>query len=99
MNAGVDVIRVFHLIKSLGRGGAEVLLAEGLTVADRERFEYSYGYFLPWKQAVVPALERQGAEAKQVHAARPDVLLFLAADGEERPKLEEFARWARRSTP
>ena len=54
--------RVFHLIKSLGRGGAEVLLAEGLTVADRDRFTYGYGYFLPWKDAVVPALDAQGAD-------------------------------------
>jgi L-malate glycosyltransferase len=61
MRNGAERIRVFHLIKSLGRGGAEVLLAEGLAVADRERFEYSYGYFLPWKQAVVHVLERQGA--------------------------------------
>ncbi len=62
--------RVFHLIKSLGRGGAEVLLAEGLAVADRERFAYGYGYFLPWKDTVVPALEAQGA----------DVVCFDASD-------------------
>ena len=54
--------RVFHLIKSLGRGGAEVLLAEGLAVADRERFAYGYGYFLPWKDTVVPALDAQEAD-------------------------------------
>lgn len=55
-------MRVFHLIKSLGRGGAEVLLAEGLTVADRDRFAYGYGYFLPWKDAVVSEIEAQGAD-------------------------------------
>lgn len=63
-------VRVFHLIKSLGRGGAEVLLAEGLRVADRERFAYDYGYFLPWKNSVVPALEAQEA----------DVVCFGATD-------------------
>lgn len=55
-------IRIFHLIKSLGRGGAEMLLSEGLRVADRKRFEYHFGYFLPWKDAMVPALHHQGAE-------------------------------------
>ncbi len=55
-------LRIFHLIKSLGRGGAEVLLSEGLRHADRERFTYGYGYFLPGKDAVAPELEQQGAE-------------------------------------
>ena len=53
--------RIFHLIKSLGRGGAEVLLGEGLGYADRSRFQYGYGYFLPWKNALVPSLEKGGA--------------------------------------
>ncbi len=68
--------RIFHLIKSLGRGGAEVLLAEGLRHADRERFTYGYGYFLPWKDAVVPALEKEGAEVVCFGArSSPAVLL------------------------
>jgi L-malate glycosyltransferase len=49
-------VRVFHLIKSLGRGGAETLLPESLRFADRERFDYAYGYFLPWKDAMVATL-------------------------------------------
>lgn len=53
--------RVLHLIKSFGRGGAEMLLPEGLRFADRDRFEYSYAYFLPWKDAMVPALAAQHA--------------------------------------
>jgi L-malate glycosyltransferase len=55
-------IRVLHLIKSLGRGGAEMLLPEGLRFADRGRFDYQYGYFLPWKDAMVGALQEQGAQ-------------------------------------
>jgi L-malate glycosyltransferase len=55
-------IRIFHLIKSLGRGGAEVLLPETLRFGDRERFTYGYGYFLPWKHALVPALHALDAE-------------------------------------
>jgi len=54
-------MRVLHLIKSLGRGGAEMLLPEGLRFADRSRFEFRYAYFLPWKDALVPALVDQGA--------------------------------------
>ena len=70
--------RVFHLIKSLGRGGAEVLLAEGLTVADRDRFAYGYGYFLPWKDAIVPELDAQGAEVV-CFEAKDNARILLAA--------------------
>jgi glycosyltransferase involved in cell wall biosynthesis len=52
-------LRVFHLIKSLGRGGAEMLLADGPRVSDPARFEYGFGYFLPHKRALVDELERQ----------------------------------------
>ena len=69
---------MFHLIKSLGRGGAEVLLAEGLRVADRDRFTYGYGYFTPWKDAVVPSLEGQGAEVV-CFAARSNPAILLQA--------------------
>jgi L-malate glycosyltransferase len=73
-----DMLRVFHLIKSLGRGGAEMLLPEGLRFADRARFTYSYGYFLPWKDAVVPALEEQGAEV-HCFGGRNNLQILLAA--------------------
>jgi L-malate glycosyltransferase len=52
-------LRVFHLIKSLGRGGAEMLLADGPRHSDRASFEYGFGYFLPHKNALVPELQRQ----------------------------------------
>ena len=55
--------RIFHLIKGLGRGGAEMLLVETLRVSDRSRFEYGYGYFLPWKDALVPELSALGTHA------------------------------------
>lgn len=56
--------RIFHLIKGLGRGGAEILLADGLRLANRSRFEYGYGYFLPWKDAMVESLYVQGADVR-----------------------------------
>lgn len=55
-------LRVFHLIKGLGRGGAEMLLAESLRCADRQRFTYAFGYFLPWKDALVATLRDQRVE-------------------------------------
>ncbi len=54
-------MKVLHVIKGLGRGGAEVLLAEGLVVANRDRFIYEYGYFIPWKDDLACTIEAQGA--------------------------------------
>jgi len=71
-------VHVFHLIKSLGRGGAEMLLPEGLRFADRDRFHYSYGYFLPWKDAMAPALRAQGVRVTCI-PANDNVRILLAA--------------------
>ncbi len=64
-------IRVFHLIKGLGVGGAESLLSEGLAVADRGRFEFGFGYFLPWKDQLVETLESLGGEVTCFDAGSP----------------------------
>jgi L-malate glycosyltransferase len=53
-------VRILHIIKSLGRGGAELLLPETLRNHDKEKFEFHYLYFLPWKNQVVNELEREG---------------------------------------
>ena len=55
-----------------------MLLAEGLAVADRERFDYGYGYFLPWKDAVVPALEAQEADVICFEAGSNAKILLAA---------------------
>ena len=68
-------MHVFHLIKSLGRGGAEVLLAEGLDAADRDRIRYSFGYFLPSKDAVVPELRRRGTDVTCFEAGSAAAML------------------------
>jgi glycosyltransferase involved in cell wall biosynthesis len=52
--------RVLLLIKGLGRGGAELLLAAAAPHLDRERFDYRVAYLLPWKDAVVADLEGSG---------------------------------------
>jgi glycosyltransferase involved in cell wall biosynthesis len=50
-------IKILHIIKSLGRGGAEMLLPETLKLHDKEKFEFHYIYFFPWKNQMVEALE------------------------------------------
>jgi glycosyltransferase involved in cell wall biosynthesis len=53
-------IPVLHIIKSLGRGGAEILLPETLNKHDKERFQFHYLYFLPWKNQVVAEIQKAG---------------------------------------
>lgn len=53
-------LRVAHLIKGLGRGGAEALLPQTIR-ADDGVISYSVGYFLPWKNALEPDLRTAGA--------------------------------------
>ncbi|MGH8914714.1 MAG: glycosyltransferase [Acidimicrobiia bacterium] len=48
--------RVLVLIKGLGIGGAEKLISEGARFWDRERFDYSVAYVLPWKDQLVAEL-------------------------------------------
>ncbi|MGQ0571183.1 MAG: glycosyltransferase, partial [Armatimonadota bacterium] len=52
--------RVLWLIKGLGLGGAETLLALSAPHVDRSRFEVEVAYLLPWKNALVPSLEAAG---------------------------------------
>lgn len=82
-------LRVLHLIKGLGRGGAERLLADGLRHADREHFEYAYGYFLPGKDQLVGELEALGAQVVRFDARTSAGVLLRV--GEVRRFLR---RWA-----
>jgi glycosyltransferase involved in cell wall biosynthesis len=54
--------QVLHLIKSLGRGGAEMLLPETLKLHDKDKFEFHYGYFLPWKNQMVESIQQYGGK-------------------------------------
>lgn len=54
-------IRVLHIIKSLGRGGAETLLLETIKNHDKTKFKFYCIFFLPWKNELVKELEEQGA--------------------------------------
>jgi L-malate glycosyltransferase len=68
-------LRVFHLIKSLGRGGAEMLLVDGPRLSDPDSFEYGFGYFLPWKDAVVPDIAKHFGEVKCFRATNAAAIL------------------------
>ncbi|MDR7418500.1 MAG: glycosyltransferase [Armatimonadota bacterium] len=64
--------RVLILIKGLGVGGAERLLEAAVPHLDRDRYDYRIAYFLPWKNALVPAFERAGIPVHNL-AMRVDV--------------------------
>ena len=55
-------IKILHIIKSLGRGGAEMLLPETLKEHNQDRFEFHYIYFLPWKNQMVEVIETAGGK-------------------------------------
>jgi glycosyltransferase involved in cell wall biosynthesis len=55
-------IPVLHIIKSLGRGGAEMLLPETLSKHDKNKYQFHYIYFLPWKYQMVEAIEKEGGK-------------------------------------
>jgi len=56
--------RVLWLIKGLGPGGAERLLVTQAPYVDRERFAVEACYLLPWKDHLVPELERAGVPTR-----------------------------------
>lgn len=51
-------IRVLYLVKGLGPGGAERLIVAAASAHDRSAFSLRLSYLLPWKDALVPDLER-----------------------------------------
>ena len=53
-------LRILHVVKGLGPGGAERLLCSAAAERDRERFEYEVAYVLPWKNHVVTQLTDAG---------------------------------------
>lgn len=55
-------VSVLHIIKSLGRGGAETLLPETLNKHDKKKFDFHYAYFLPWKGQMVDAIRQEGGK-------------------------------------
>jgi glycosyltransferase involved in cell wall biosynthesis len=62
--------RILLLIKGLGRGGAEYLLAAAVRRGDRERFLYEVAYLLPWKDALVSDIEALGVQVHCLEGGR-----------------------------
>jgi glycosyltransferase involved in cell wall biosynthesis len=58
------------LIKGLGIGGAEKLISEGARFWDRDRFDYSVAYVLPWKDQLVGDLEKLDVMTHMIGNAR-----------------------------
>jgi len=58
----MNKIKILHIIKSLGRGGAEMLLPETLKIHNTSKFEFHTIYFLPWKDQMVSSIEEAGGE-------------------------------------
>jgi hypothetical protein len=50
-------IKALHIIKSLGRGGAEMILPVTLKSHNKDQFEFHYVLFLPWKNQFVEAIK------------------------------------------
>lgn len=73
-------LRVFHLIKGLGRGGAEMLLTDGPRASDPANFQYGFGYFLPHKDALVSELETHVGEVTCFSAATPFAMSARVVD-------------------
>ena len=71
-------IKVLHIIKSLGRGGAEMLLQETLRLHDQTRFEFHYIYFLPWKNQMVGGIEDAGGKVV-LFSASNNIRIMLKA--------------------
>lgn len=69
-------IKVLHIIKSLGRGGAEMLLPESLQLHNKNNFEFHYIYFLPWKDQMVESLEKAGGKVT-CFKAKDNIRLIL----------------------
>jgi glycosyltransferase involved in cell wall biosynthesis len=74
----VSKIKVLHIIKSLGRGGAEMLLQETLHLHDKERFDFHYIYFLPWKNQMVEGIEKAGGRVSLFPAVNNIRILLKA---------------------
>ncbi|REJ77048.1 MAG: glycosyltransferase [Acidobacteria bacterium] len=71
-------LRVGHLIKSLGRGGAEGLLAPQIRAGRELGHSCAVAYFLPWKDALVAEIAASGAPV-QCLGARSSLGLLLRA--------------------
>jgi glycosyltransferase involved in cell wall biosynthesis len=62
---------VLWLAKGLGFGGSEQLLVNAVPHLDRSRYTVEVAYVLPWKDALVGALEDQGVSVHRLGGGHP----------------------------
>ena len=70
-------IRVLHLIKGLGPGGAEQLLVNQARATDADDLEFSVAYLVSWKNHLVEPLNQAGWQAHCLQSDRPWDLRWL----------------------
>ena len=78
-------IRVLHLIKSLGRGGAEKLIPETALVHDQSRFEFYCLYFFHQENNTVEELTHAGIQVQLIPSGNLGLFFQI-------PKVREFIR-------
>lgn len=69
--------RVLWLAKGLGLGGTERLMAGSLRHLDASRFQVEVAYVLPWKDALVPAVEAEGVRVHCLGRGRYPVVTSI----------------------
>ncbi len=69
-------IKVLHIVKSLDRGGAEILLLETLKLHNKEGFEFFYIYFLSWKNKLAKEIIEQGGTVINLSSKNNIQILF-----------------------
>lgn len=72
-------MKILHVIKSLGLGGAESLLVDAARAGPGLGLRHDVVSFLPWKDALVPRLEAAGAEVEIV-AAKSSAGILASVD-------------------
>jgi glycosyltransferase involved in cell wall biosynthesis len=70
-----DRARILVLIKGLGIGGAERLIADAASFWDRTRFDYRVAFMLPHKDQLVAELEEQGIGVTSLGGDEPRLTL------------------------
>ena len=68
--------KVLHIVKSLDRGGAEILLLETLKLHNKEEFDFFYIYFLSWKNKLVKEINEQGGTVVNLTSKNNIQILF-----------------------
>ncbi len=69
------MIRIGHLIKGLGRGGAEALIPQ-MAAASQATLDTRVAYFLPRKDAFVPTLQKAGVPVRCLGGASAPAILL-----------------------